>query len=204
MAGRPSRPGILDSSRPISRCSPAGSCDGSRPPDPAPPEPDRSIHRLEAGMSSTIALRSVMTTDVVTVSAELTLAEAADVLAEHGIGAAPVVDATGQVVGLLRDEDLLSSESRLHVPTTIAILGVNFTLPGQVARYDEELRKAIASTVGEVMETEFPHLEPDASLEDAATLMHETDVTHVVVLDAGRVVGVVARGDLVRYLARST
>ena len=154
-------------------------------------------------MPSTIALRSVMTTDVVTVTPDLTLAEAADVLAERGIGAAPVVDEAGMVVGLLRDEDLLSTEARLHLPTTIAILGVNFTLPGQVARYDEELRKAIASTVGEVMEQEFPQLPPDASLEDAATLMHQADVTHVVVVEEGRAIGIVARGDLIRHLARS-
>jgi CBS domain-containing protein len=155
-------------------------------------------------MPSTIPLRSVMTTEVVTVRADQTLAEAADVLADRGIGAAPVVDDAGKVVGLLRDEDLLSTEARLHVPTTIAILGVNFTLPRQVARYDEELRKAIASTVGEVMEGDFPHLAPDASLEDAATLMHETDVTHVVVVDGDRAVGIVARGDLIRHLARTT
>ena len=154
-------------------------------------------------MSSTIPLRSVMTTDVVTVTADQTLASAADVLADRGIGAAPVVDGEGRAVGLLRDEDLLSTEARLHLPTTIAILGVNFTLPGQVARYDEELRKAIASTVGEVMEQEFPQLPPDASLEDAATLMHQADVTHVVVVDDGRAVGIVARGDLIRHLARS-
>jgi CBS domain-containing protein len=154
-------------------------------------------------MPSTTPLRTVMTTDVVTVTADQTLAQAADVLAERGIGAAPVVDDTGTVVGLLRDEDLLSTEARLHVPTTMAILGVNFTLPGEVARYDEELRKAIASTVGEVMEKEFPQLPPDASLEDAATLMHEADVTHVVIVEDGRAVGVVARGDLVRHLARS-
>ena len=154
-------------------------------------------------MPSTTPLRSVMTTDVVTVTADQSLAEAADVLADRGIGAAPVIDASGLVVGLLRDEDLLSTEARLHLPTTIAILGVNFTLPGQVARYDEELRKAIASTVGEVMEQEFPQLPPDASLEDAATLMHQADVTHVVVVDDGRAVGIVARGDLIRHLARS-
>ncbi len=153
-------------------------------------------------MPSTIPLRSVMTTDVVTVTPEATLASAADVLADRGIGAAPVVDGDGQVVGLLRDEDLLSTEARLHIPTTIAILGVNFTLPGQVARYDEELRKAVASTVGEVMEQEFPHLPPDATLEDAATLMHEADVTHVIVVDDGRAAGIVARGDLIRHLAR--
>ena len=154
-------------------------------------------------MSSTTPLRSVMTTDVVTVTADQTLASAADVLADRGIGAAPVVDGEGRAVGLLRDEDLLSTEARLHLPTTIAILGVNFTLPGEVARYDEELRKAIASTVGEVMEQEFPQLPPDASLEDAATLMHQADVTHVVVVDDGRAVGIVARGDLIRHLARS-
>ena len=155
-------------------------------------------------MPSTIPLRSVMTTDVVTVSADQTLAAAADVLADRGIGAAPVVDAAGLVVGLLRDEDLLSTEARLHVPTTIAILGVNFTLPGEVARYDEELRKAIASTVGEVMERDFPQLPPDATLEDAATLMHEADVSHVVVVEDGRAIGIVARGDLIRHLARTT
>jgi CBS domain-containing protein len=158
---------------------------------------------MEAGMPSTTPLRSVMTTDVVTVTADQSLAAAADVLAERGIGAAPVIDDTGRVVGLLRDEDLLSTEARLHVPTTIAILGVNFTLPGQVSRYDEELRKAVAASVGEVMERDFPQLPPDATLEDAATLMHESDVTHVVVVEDGRAIGVVARGDLVRHLARS-
>jgi CBS domain-containing protein len=155
-------------------------------------------------MSSTIPLRSVMTTEVVTVAADQSLAEAADVLADHGIGAAPVLDAEGRVVGLLRDEDLLSTEARLHVPTTIAILGVDFTLPGHVRRYDEELRKAVASNVGEVMEREFPRLGPDATLEDAATLMHEADVTHVVVVEDGRPAGIVARGDLIRHLARTT
>ena len=155
-------------------------------------------------MPSTTALQSVMTSAVVVLRADQTLAEAADVLAEHGIGAAPVVDDAGNVIGLLRDEDLLATEARLHVPTTIAILGVDFTLPGQVRRYDEELRKAVASTVGEVMETEFPSLGRDASIEDAATLMYEADVTHVVVLDGTTPAGIVARGDLVRFLARTT
>ena len=78
------------------------------------------------------------------------------------------------------------------------------TLPSQVRRYDEELRQAIASTVGGAMESEFPSLLPDASIEDAATLMHESDITHVVILDGGKPAGIVARGDLVRFLARSS
>ena len=158
----------------------------------------------EARMPSSTSLQSIMSSEVAVLRPDQTLAEGAELLADRGIGAAPVVDDAGVVVGLLRDEDLLATEARLHVPTTIAILGVDFTLPSQVRRYDEELRQAIASTVGGAMETEFPHLGADASIEDAATLMHESDVTHVVILDAGKPVGIVARGDLVRFLARSS
>ena len=108
------------------------------------------------------------------------------------------------MIGLLRDEDLLVTEARLHAPTTIAILGVDFTLPGAIRRYDEELRKALSSTVRDVMDPNFPELGVDATIEDAATLMHEGDVTHVVIVADGKPVGIVARGDLVRFLARST
>ncbi|MBK5287066.1 MAG: CBS domain-containing protein [Acidimicrobiia bacterium] len=155
-------------------------------------------------MSASTPVQSVMSSNPVVLRPDQTLAEAADVLAEHGIGAAPVVNDAGELLGLLRDEDLLATEARLHVPTTIAILGVDFTLPSHIRRYDGELRQAIASTVGGAMETDSPQLGLDASIEDAATLMHESDVTHVVIVDDGRPIGIVARGDLVRFLARST
>jgi Mg/Co/Ni transporter MgtE len=156
-------------------------------------------------MASTTPVTDVMTSDVVTVSPDLSLTEAADVLSEKGIGAVPVVDEGGALVGLLRDEDLLISEARLHLPTTIAILpGIEFTLPGQIKRYDEELKKAASSTVGDVMEREFKSVPPSGTIEDVATLMHEHDVTHVPVVDGGKVVGIVARGDIVRFLAAST
>ena len=156
-------------------------------------------------MASTTPVTDVMTSAVVTVSPDLSLTEAADVLSEKGIGAVPVVDGTGKLVGLLRDEDLLISEARLHLPTTIAILpGIEFTLPGQIRRYDEELKKAASSTVGDVMEREFKSVAPSGSIEDVATLMHEHDVTHVPVVDGGKVVGIVARGDIVRFLAATT
>jgi CBS domain-containing protein len=157
-------------------------------------------------MASSTPVTQVMTTKVVTLRPDQSLAEAADVLAEHAIGAAPVVEEDGKIVGLLRDEDLLVTEARLHLPTTIQILpGVEFTLPNQIRRYDEELKKAAASTLDDVMETEFKSVGPDATLEDVATMMHEHDVTHVPVVAAdGTVQGIVARGDIVRFLAATT
>src|SRR5262245_43103115 len=156
-------------------------------------------------MAETTPVTEVMTKDVVTLRPDQSLPAARDVLAARSIGAAPVVDGDGKIVGLLRDEDLLISEARLHLPTTISILpGIEIQLPGQLRRYDEELKKAAASSVGEVMEKEYPHVAPDATIEDVATMMHERDVTHVPVVDEGRVLGIVARGDIIRYLAATT
>ena len=151
-------------------------------------------------------VREVMTTEVTTVHPEMGITEVADLLAEHGFGAVPVVGASDLYEGLLRDEDLVLRESGIHVPTTIALLpGIEFTLPGQLKRYDEDLRRAAAATVGELMSTEAPTIGADASVEELATLMHHKQVSHVPVLDAeGRVLGIVARGDLVRHLAQTT
>lgn len=156
-------------------------------------------------MPATTLVRDVMTTDVATLRPDDSVQAAADRLAELRYGAMPVVDGDGRLLGLLRDEDLIVSEARLHVPTTISFLGAAFTLPGEMKRFEEELHKVAGADVGDVMDDDPPTISPDATLEDLATLMHEQDVTHVPVVDDDRrVVGIVARGDLVRYIARTT
>jgi CBS-domain-containing membrane protein len=47
-----------------------------------------------------------MSSEVVTLSTAPRVTEATDVVAGHGVAAAPVVDAAGKLVGMLRDEDL--------------------------------------------------------------------------------------------------
>ena len=91
-------------------------------------------------MSSETA-STIMTGEVVTLSPDQTVPEAADVLAEHGIGAAPVVE-DGKIVGLLRDEDLIVSEANLHVPTVIEFLGADIVWPRSEKRWEAELKKA--------------------------------------------------------------
>ena len=155
-------------------------------------------------MPATTAVNEVMSPDVVTLRPDQSVEEAADVLAGKKIGAAPVVDADGKLVGLLRDEDLIVSEANLHVPTAISFLGADIVLPSSLHRFEHELKKAAGATVADVMTTEFETVKPDDNLEDLATLMHDRDVTHVPVVDDGKLAGIVARGDLVRFLSRTT
>jgi len=156
-------------------------------------------------MPASTPVSEVMTREVVTLRPDQRIEEVADVLADRQIGAAPVVDEKGKIVGLLRDEDLILSEANLHVPTVITFLGADFVLPSSLHHFEDDFKKAAGATAADVMTTEFHTAKPDDDLEDLATLMHERDVTHVPVVDVdGKLVGIVARGDLVRWLARTT
>ncbi len=154
-------------------------------------------------MTEETRVEDVMTGEVVTLRPDQSVAEAADVLADDAIGAAPVVD-NGTYVGMLNDDDLIVSEARLHLPTTFNILGAQIVMPGSQHRFEEELEKAVGATVGDVMDTDHPSVASDDPLMAVATLMHDKGVTHVPVLDDGAVVGIVARGDLIRHLSDTT
>lgn len=144
-------------------------------------------------------VRQVMTTDVVVFRPEDKIEKAARILAERRIGGAPVVDDQGGLVGLLEDDDLIVQDSRLHFPTVISVLGAYLELPSSLARMEKDLHKAVGATVGEVMDPDPPSCGPDDTLESVATLMHERNLSRLPVVDGdGKVVGLVARGDLVR------
>lgn len=155
-------------------------------------------------MPSTTPVRDVMTRDVATLRPAQPIAEAADALADGRYGAMPVVDAGGQFIGLLRDEDLIASEARVHVPTYLMLLGTSVPLPGSMKRFEHELKKFAGATVADVMDENPETVTSDATLEDVATLMHDHELTHVPVVDEGIVVGLVARSDIVRFIARTT
>jgi CBS domain-containing protein len=154
-------------------------------------------------MPDSTPVSEVMSTDVVTLRPEQTVQEAADVLAGRSIGAAPVVDGDGKLVGLLRDEDLIVSEARLHVPTVITFLGADFVWPSSLHKFEHELTKAAGATVADVMATEYHSVSPTSTLDELAAVMHDRDITHVPVVDGDQLVGIVARGDLIKYLSRT-
>lgn len=156
-------------------------------------------------MPGTTLVRDVMTAPAATLNADDKVELAADRLAEKNVGAMPVVDGNGRLLGMLRDDDLIASEARVHVPTFINFLGLGMAFPGEMKHLEKELKKIAGATVGEVMQTDPPTVAPDATLEDAATIMHDRGVNSIPVVDAdGVVAGIVARADVVRFIARTT
>ena len=145
----------------------------------------------------------VMTTDVLAFSPDQNVQEAMAALVDRGVDGAPVVDDRGMVVGILSTGDLIVQESRLHLPTVISLFGASLELPSSQKHFEQDLAKALGSRVDEVMDSDPVTVAPGDSLETAATLLHDKEVSRLpVVDDDGRLVGLLARGDILRSIIK--
>jgi CBS domain-containing protein len=142
-------------------------------------------------MSWTVA--SVMTRDVVTVPPSATYKDVVERLHERRVSALPVVDAAHRVLGIVSEADLLLKEERPpHRPG-----GVLVDPHGDAAR-------ATARSAAALMTSPVVTVGCEATLTQAARLMHEHHVKRLPVVDAsGTLVGIVSRADLLLAFLRS-
>jgi CBS domain-containing protein len=139
----------------------------------------------------------VMTTDVLTVRADSSLKEAAALMAERGISGVPVVDLGGQVAGVLSEGDILFKETG-HSPRRGFVDRLLSLAPHELDA------KLTARTAGEAMTAPALTIGPRRPLAEAANTMIERGVKRLpVVDDAGNLVGIITRADLVRAFVRS-
>ncbi|MGY6502775.1 MAG: CBS domain-containing protein [Acidimicrobiales bacterium] len=153
-------------------------------------------------MPSNRPVREIMTAEVVTFRTDDPVGDAMAVLLERGIDGAPVLDASGALVGVMTTGDLIVRESRLHFPTVVSILGASLEFKSK--DFDADLEKALGSKVGDLMSSPAITVDVDATLGDAATIMHDEKVARLPVVDGDRLVGIVARGDVLRGMLPST
>lgn len=143
----------------------------------------------------------LMVDDVVTFSPAENVRDAMRVLVEEDVDAGPVVDDDGVVIGMFSTGDVIVEEARLHFPTIVNFLGVNVAIPWHDKELDESVYKALGEYVSEVMDAHPITVAPDATIEDAATLMHDHRVSRLPVVDeSGVLLGLLARGDIVRAM----
>ena len=135
-----------------------------------------------------------MTRQVLTVHPDTPFKQIAELLVGQGIDAVPVVDTAGQVLGVVSGSDLTCHEE------TAPTLG-QFLTHGRTTL--THARKARARTARELMTSPVRTIRPDAGVCDALKAMIRGGVGRLVVMDGGRLVGILARSDLLRVYTRS-
>src|SRR5206468_11670934 len=135
----------------------------------------------DRGMSERIVnVREIMLSDVRTVTPQASVDEVARLMLEGGLASVPVVE-NGRLLGVVTETDLVTKHARVHMPTYLGILGT--VIPFERRGTDEEIRRVLAVTAGELMEREAPTIGPDATVEDVATYMVDEGVNPVAVVD---------------------
>lgn len=143
--------------------------------------------------------RDIMTTPVVTITASASVAEAADLMLTRNIRCLPVVGDDGSPAGVISEGDFLRRGelgTRRGRPRWLEFL----VGPGKLA---DEYVRSNGRRVGEVMTTGVVSAAPGASLAEIVELMATHDIKNVPILDAGKIVGIVSRSDLMRILLRA-
>ncbi len=144
--------------------------------------------------------KDIMTVDVVTVSPDDTVEDVVKLLLEKRISGVPVVNEEKKVVGIVSEGDLIIRSRKLHVPSYIQILGGIIYLDDP-EEFREELRKAIAVRVEDIMTREPLTVNEDTSVEEMATVMTDAGINRLPVIKDDKLAGIVSRADIIRSLA---
>lgn len=137
-------------------------------------------------------VREAMTSELVTVHPDAPFKQVVQVLAARGVDAAPVVDERGALLGVVSGSDLTCHEE--EPPGLTSLLG-------RSAR--QHVRKARGRTARELMTSPARTISPDAAVHEALHDMGRGRVGRLVVVDDGRLVGILTRSDVLRVFLRS-
>ena len=144
--------------------------------------------------------RDIMTTPAVTVKPDLSVKDLVALFRDRRIGGAPVVDDDGRLVGIVTEGDLMAMDADIHYPHYFELFDSIIYL-GSQKKFKDQLEKAAAATVRDLMTEKVKTVGPDDPARKAATLMSDNRIDRVPVVDAdGAVVGVISRHDIIKLL----
>lgn len=154
-------------------------------------------HRYLNPLPADKLVSEVMTREVITLKPDLTIQQAWLLMLKNKVKAAPVIDSSKKVVGILTDEDLLERagiSQRLSVAIRMDTDEIN-----------QELRSLASSPlkVNDVMTHPVIIAQRDEALGVVTTRMVKSGLKRLPVVDAeGRLVGMISRLDILRQVAK--
>lgn len=147
-------------------------------------------------------VKDIMTTDVVSVSPETEIVQAARILLEKRINGLPVLDAKGRVVGIICQSDLVVQQKSVPIPSLFSLLD-GFMPLTSLKRIEKEVEKIAALTVAQAMTPKPTTVTPETGIDEVAALMVDKGFHTLPVVQDGKLVGVVGKEDVLKTLLPS-
>ncbi len=146
-----------------------------------------------------LKVKDIMTTDVISVTPQTEIVQAAKLLLKKRINGVPVVDEKGTLVGILCESDLIIQQQKFPVPSLFTFLD-GFVPLTSMKRLEAEVQKMSAVIVADAMTPNPLTVTPETTVEEVATIMVEKKCHTLPVVEDGRMVGIVGKDDILKTL----
>ena len=146
-----------------------------------------------------ITAKDIMTREVITISPETEIAQAAQLLLTNRINGVPVVNDAGELVGILCQSDLIIQQKNIPIPSLFTLLDGFIPLTSS-KKLDREVEKIAATKVEDAMTANPVTVNPDTGIEEVAAFMVEKNYHTLPVVDGGKLVGIVGKEDVLKTL----
>ncbi len=140
----------------------------------------------------------IMTRDVVSVRSDTSVRDIAALMAEKRISGVPVLTDDGKIIGMVSESDLLH-RAEVGTERRHKWWFRTFADADGLAR---EYAKAHGLKAHDIMSRYVISVRDDAELRDVADILDNQRIKRVPVVQEGRLVGIITRGDLVRALSQ--
>lgn len=149
-----------------------------------------------------LRISDIMTKEVITLSTDTDISQAAQILLDRKINGAPVVNHDGKLVGILCQSDLIIQQKALTLPTVFTVLD-GFIPIGSMKHLEREIEKIAATKVSQAMTKDPVTVNKNTTIEDAAMLMVEKKFHTLPVVDEdGNLIGIVGKQDILKTLVK--
>ena len=146
-----------------------------------------------------ITAKDIMTKEIISVTPETEIAQAAKLLLTNRINGVPVINDAGELVGILCQSDLIIQQKNIPIPSLFTLLDGFIPLTSS-KKIDKEVEKIAATKAADAMTANPVTVNSDTGIEDVAALMVEKSYHTLPVVDAGKLVGIVGKEDVLRTL----
>ena len=146
-----------------------------------------------------LTAKQIMTDKIITVGPELGVSELATLFWENRIGGAPVVDGSGNLMGIVTESDLIDQSKKVHIPTIMTILDSMIFLENP-AKLDKEIKKMTGTRVKDIYSTEVVTVNEDTPMSEIATIMADRRLHTLPVVNGKKIVGIIGKADIIRNL----
>lgn len=153
-------------------------------------------------------VKDFMCSDVLFVRPNNSVFDVAKVFSKNNISGAPVVE-DGRVIGVISISDivkfmgikLVDGSVIAHEPQSLSMIFLNLIKMGkEFVDFKKDLERISNTEIKHMMSKDVVAIGPNADLFEAANIMEKSDVNRLPVINDGRLVGIIARADLIRAL----